>query len=596
MKHILLVFIFFIFSTMAHTTPTPPPASAVFTLEAHAIDPNTFALQWEVKPGFFLYRHRIKFIEQPNERFHLTAPQFPKAINKTDPKGHTVKIYRHTLTLSVNVLAESSGEGLFQVSYQGCADDGFCYPPETKQVKLSFDDKRGLIAINIEQHPIKPLAALIMTNHTESLHQLLSSHHWGLIFLSFFGFGLLLAFTPCVLPMIPVLSGIILGQNKTTSTYRSFLLSLSYVLGMAATYAMIGAIVALMGNNLQIAMQLPWVIASFSCMFILLALSMFGFYNLQLPASWQTKLSTLSHSKAGGHYVGALIMGCLSTLILSPCVTPPLVGALGYIAQTGDVLRGCFTLFFLGLGMGTPLLLIGTSAGIWVPKTGAWMNTIKAFFGLLLLAVSIDLFSRILPAIVIMGMWSSLLIFSGVYAGALSHAKSNPEKFRQSVGILSLIYGILILIGMSKGSHNPLQPLLQPISSNTSTGSIHPDARVFKTLAEVKQALILAHTKGTPAIIDFYADWCATCQQIETTTLQDPEIQTALSAFMFIKIDVTGNNQASRALFDYFNVVAPPTFIFYNANGKELNPLRLVGEISPTMLLDSMNNLLSDKT
>jgi thiol:disulfide interchange protein DsbD len=337
-----------------------------------------------------------------------------------------------------------------------------------------------------------------------------------------------------------------------------------------------------MGSNLQLVMQSPWAIASFSIIFILLALSMFEFYDLRLPSAWQTKLSKLSHSKAGGYYLGAAIMGCLSTLILSPCVTAPLIGALGYIANTGDVARGSLALFFMGLGMGTPLLLIGTSAGKWVPKTGEWMHTIKAFFGLLLLAVAIQLLGRILPPVLTMGLWASLLIFTGIYSGALTHARSNQDKFRQGVGIITLIYGILILIGASQGSHNPLQPL----APQTSVAATHP---TFNTVSAVKQALLEA--KGKPVLVDFYADWCESCKQIEATTLKDPDVRQALDNIVMIKVDVTQNNSETRALLKDFDVVAPPTFIFYNRNGVELSQLRLVGEVSSKILMETLQRM-----
>lgn len=593
MKQFLLFFILLVSSISGHTTP-PPPASEVFKLAAKPIDPNAFILEWTVKPGFFLYRDRIHLIELPNSNFHLADPRFPKALKKTDPQGKIIGIYRNTLTLSVPVLGNQAGEGLLNVCFQGCADDGFCYPPQTEQIRLAVNDKHELINATVEPISNKPRLTDMMVDSGGQLHQLFSTRNWPLIFLSFFGLGLLLSFTPCVLPMIPVLSGIIIGQGKTLSTHKAFLLSLCYVLSMAATYSVIGATIALIGSNLQVAMQSPWAIASFSVIFILLALSMFGFFDLRLPSAWQSKLAKLSHSRAGGYYLGAAIMGCLSTLILSPCVTAPLIGALGYIASTGDVVRGSVALFFMGLGMGTPLLIIGTSAGKLIPKAGAWMNVIKAIFGLLLLGVAIDLLSRIVPAVISMGLWATLLIFTGIYAGALTHARSNQAKLQQGAGIISLVYGILILIGASKGSHDPLQPLVQTIASTTTVTQMGPQIQTLKTLAEVK--LALTNAKGMPVIIDFYADWCATCQHIEATTLKDPNVMKALKHFIFIKVDITENNSDSRALLSYFNVIAPPTFIFYNAVGEEQKEFNLVGDVSSKMLLDVLNKILAIQT
>ncbi len=587
MKRFLLLSILLFISFLSCANNQPPPADDVFKLTANRIDPNSFILEWTIAPGFFLYRDRIHFTEIPNEPFHLANINFPNAIKKHASQNQIIKIYRNKLTMPVSVLGSQGGEGLFNINFQGCSNDGFCYPPEMKQVKLAFNDKRELIDASIEQKQMKSPSQTEISPNNDSLHQLFSTNNWAWIFLSFFGFGLLLSFTPCVLPMIPVLSSIILGQGKKLSVHKSFLLSLSYILSMATTYAFVGAFVALMGSNLQIAIQTPWVIAVFSIIFVLLALSMFEFYDLRLPSSWQTKLTKLSHSRAGGYYIGAAIMGCLSTLILSPCVTAPLIGALGYIANTGDVARGSLSLFFMGLGMGTPLLLIGSSASKWIPKTGNWMHAIKAFFGLLLLAVAINLLSRILPAVFIMGLWASLLIFTGIYSGALTHARTNQEKFRQGIGIITLIYGILILIGASQGSQDPLQPLIPPVSSRAPITSHTP----LKTLSAVKQAIADANKK--PIILDFYADWCASCKHIEATTLKDPAVVQALQNVVFIKIDVTNNNEESQALLNYFNVIAPPTFIFYNSNSKELSHLRLVGNLSTKQLLNSLGQILN---
>ena len=583
MNRFLLITLFYFFSATGHSIP--PPASDVFKFAAKPVVPNALVLTWDINPGFFLYKDRFRILESSDGEFQLGEIHYPKATQKIDHQGKIIPIYRHKVILPLSVLGNQAGESLFNVGFQGCADDGFCYPPETKTLKLSFNDKRELMDVSVEDETPPVVYNGIAPEEHDALRQLFYTHNWSLIFLSFFGFGLLLSFTPCVLPMIPVLSGIILGQGKKLSTHKSFLLSLSYILSMATTYAIVGAVVALMGSNLQLVMQSPWAIGSLSIIFILLALSMFEFYDLRLPNAWQTKLSKLSHSKAGGYYLGAAIMGCLSTLILSPCVTAPLIGALGYIANTGDVARGSLALFFMGLGMGTPLLLIGTSAGEWVPKTGEWMHTIKAFFGLLLLAVAIQLLSRILPPVLTMGLWASLLIFTGIYSGALAHARSNQDKFRQGVGIITLIYGILILIGASQGSRNPLQPLVQQTSAAAATEA-HPP---LNTVSAVKQALLQA--KGRVVLVDFYADWCESCKQIEATMLKDPDVRQALKNMVVVKVDVTQNNSETHALLKDFAVVAPPTFVFYNSKGEELNQLRLVGEVSAKTLMKTLDRM-----
>lgn len=579
MKHLIYLTLFYVFSGISHSAP--PPASEVFKFSAHQIDPNALVLNWDIKPGFFLYKDRFHIPEKSETGFQLGEILYPKTTQKIDHQGKIIPIYRHQVTLPLSILGNQAGETPLTVGFQGCSDDGFCYPPNIKTLTLSFNDKRELINVLVEHNNAPLIESHSIPDEHETMQNLFYHHNWVLIFLSFFGFGLLLSFTPCVLPMIPVLSGIILGQGKKLSTHKSFLLSLSYILSMATTYAMVGAVVALMGSNLQLVMQSPWAIGLLSIVFILLSLSMFEFYDLRLPNAWQTKLSKLSHSKAGGYYLSAAIMGCLSTLILSPCVTAPLIGALGYIANTGDVIRGSLTLFFMGLGMGTPLLLIGTSAGKWVPKAGEWMHTIKAFFGLLLLAVAIQLISRILPPVLTMALWASLLIFTGIYSGALTHARNNRDKFRQGVGIITLIYGILILIGASQGSDNPLQPLVP-----RSPAAAVEIPRTFNTISAVKEALLQARKK--PVLLDFYADWCESCQHMEATTLKNPDVRQALKHVELIKVDVTQNNRESRALLKAFNVIAPPTFIFYHKGGEERPQFRLEGDISAKTLIRAL--------
>lgn len=572
---------------------TPPPAKEVFKFRAKTIDPNTLGLEWQIKPGFFLYQERFHLSKMDDEAFTIGDIHFPKPVKKTDSQNKIIKIYRDQLTIPVAILGHEAGEDILEVCYQGCSDDGFCYPPKTMQVKLTFNENKALIdASTITKRQIPTLTEM-SSNHSQ-LKQLFSTQNWALIFLCFFGFGLLLSFTPCVLPMIPVLSGIIIGQKNPLSTKKAFFLSLSYVLSMATTYAIIGATVALIGSNLQILLQSSWSISIFSFIFILLSLSMFNFYHLQMPASWQAKLTKISHSRAGGYYLGAAIMGCLSTLILSPCVTAPLIGALGYIAKTGDVVRGSIALFFLGMGMGTPLLIIGTSAGKYLPKAGHWMNIVKAIFGILLLAVAIELLSRIFSPVIIMCLWASLLIFSGIYAGAFLRGTTNQEKFCQGIGIISLVYGILILVGASQGNQDPLQPLVKTISAPITNQATIQAKSTFTTLSEVQHALEQAKQNEIPVILDFYANWCTSCKYIDSTTLKDPEVIAALNHhIVFLKVDITDNNSNSRALLSYFNVVAPPTFIFFNSRGSEKTNLTLVGEISSKMLINTINQLMA---
>jgi len=567
----------------------PPPATAVFPMEVKRIDPNTFVINWDIKPGYFLYSDRIKITTPAINNVHLGDIRYPKPVIKVDHQGRQYTVYRQHVSLPVAVLGIQPGEALLELNYQGCSDEGFCYPPETRQILLTIGDNLGLASVSLYEADQAPAQAS-SSSSSSTVEQVFSNHHWPVILLSFFGFGLLLAFTPCVLPMVPVLSGIIVGHGPDLGTRKAFLLSLSYVVSMAATYAVVGAVVALMGSNLQIIMQSPWAIGIFSLLFVLLALSMFGYYELKLPVSWQAKLAKINRNQANGHYLGAAIMGCLSTLILSPCVTAPLIGALGYIAHSGNVLLGSMSLFFLGLGMGTPLLLIGMSAGRWLPKAGRWMNAVKSFFGVMLLAVAIYLLGRILPAPLVMGLWAALLVFSGIYAGALTSAQTHHEKFGQAAGIMLLVYGLLVLVGASMGGSNPLQPLSTWAANSHSEASL--TTKTVTTVDGLNHAIAAA--QGKPVLLDFYADWCASCLAMEATTFKNPELIKALGNFVMIKVDVTTNNADSKALLRDYQVVAPPTFIFLNKEGKELESLRLVGETGSREFLQQLEAVLKD--
>ncbi|HAT2048296.1 TPA: protein-disulfide reductase DsbD [Legionella pneumophila] len=586
MKKWLLLSVLFLTPLFVHAEPLP--ASEVFKVNVKKIDPNTFAIQWNILPKYFLYSDRIQLNSDNDDIAQLGTLRVPTPLTKTDKQGRTFKVYRNQLTLPVAVLGITPGETIVNLRFQGCADDGFCYPPEVRQIKLAISDKLALSQVDLETLKAPEEVTPEKTEQSEQdIADIFANHNWIMILLIFYGFGLLLSFTPCILPMVPVLSGIIVGHGKTATTKKAFFLSLSYVLSMSVTYAVVGAVVALLGANLQISMQSPWAISLFSLIFVLLALSMFGFYEFKLPDAWQSKIVGPSREQRGGHYLGAAIMGCLSTLILSPCVTAPLIGVLTYIAQTGNVLLGSVTLFTLSLGMGTPLLLIGTSAGKWLPETGSWMNAVKAFFGILLLAVAIYLMARILPAGLVMGLWACLLIFSGIYSGALTKSNTNQEKLCQGIGIILLTYGLLILIGASMGSSNPLQPLANLQAAPTVTNAFE-SARA-QSVKSVELAIKQAF--GKPVMLDFYADWCASCKVMENTTFKDPRVQKALSHFIVIKVDVTANNKNDRALMQHFRVVAPPTFIFFNAQGIQLNNLKRVGELNADEFMQTIKNI-----
>lgn len=547
----------------------PPPASDVFKLSTHVVNGHAIKLHWMIQPGFFLYQERIK-IEPENATWVEKKPlYFPNGEVRKDAQGHLESIYRRELTLNVSLSAKHAGQAPLLIYYQGCSDQGFCYPPQIKKIRLQWDEALHLTKI-------KPFYSQM-----QRYAQLFYSKHWTMIILSFLGFGLLLSFTPCVLPMIPVLSGLIIGHGEHLNHRKSILLSISYVLGMSLTYAILGALFALIGKNLQVVMQSSWMIGGLSVLFILLALSMFNVYTLKLPVSWQSRLAQVTRSQANGHLLGALVMGGLSTLVLSPCVTAPLLGVLSYLAHTGDMLLGATALFFLGLGMGIPLLLIGFSAGKLLPRVGRWMNLVQAFFGILLLGVAISLLQRILPGLLIMGLWAVLLVCTGIFLATLTSVTGVMKKITQGMGLMLLVYGLLVLIGASMGSRDVLQPLQGPV--NLSNDERQSNTTVTN-LSDMQQALLEAKKTHTPVLVDFYANWCTSCKVMNRTIQHNRPVQRLLKNRRLITVDLSANDADAAALLQYYHVVAPPTFLFFNAEGQEVSRLRLVGEVSMGIL------------
>jgi len=602
-------FIFFSSFTNAIEESKLLTSELAFPISVTLNSPEILSLQWDIADGYYLYKKRIKLsttiinLDDSNSKkdqvTQLGEPQFPASLFIDDPAYKGMEIFRNTLIVKYAISGSktSLANTSLKIKYQGCADAGVCYPPIKKIIKLA-DLKPS---VNVSSVPdmsnatnvsVAANSSIIDTNtkpeksaksEQDTIATSLASDNFILTLFSFFGFGLLLAFTPCVFPMIPILSGIIIGQGKQLSTKKAFSLSLAYVLAMALTYTVVGVLAALFGTNLQVWFQDPWVLSCFAGIFIMLSLSMFGFYDVQMPSFIQVKLNNLSNKQESGKLISAGIMGVLSALIVGPCVTAPLVGALMYISQTGDTILGGAALFCLGLGMGAPLLVIGTSAGKMLPRAGMWMEAVKSIFGVLMLAVAIWLLSRILPPLISQLLWALLLIVSAVYMGALRQHDKNTTQWQllwKGLGLSILLIGFIMIIGSSTGKSNLLSPLANLGSgANTALVSEHKGIifQPVKSIDDLTETLNQASKRKQVTMLDFYADWCISCKEMEEITFKNSEVKLKLSKVHKIQADVTANDNIDTELLKSFDIIGPPAILFFDDKGEELKNHRIVG-------------------
>lgn len=469
------------------------PPEQVFILSAEVVNANQLALTWNIADGYYLYRDKFKFTLKETPGITLGEPNLPKGEEKHDENFGLMEVFHDEVTALLPLQRDntSATDITLTVNYQGCAEAGFCYPPMKQELLLSLPE----VATANAPSTTTPITAPVTDQDRYARD--LAEKSLLLNMVSFFGLGLLLCFTPCVFPMVPILSSIIAGQGSTLTTRRAFWLSLTYVLAMAATYTVAGILAGMFGSNLQAAFQNPWILGSFSAIFVLLALSMFGFYDLQMPHGIQSRLTEMSNKQRGGTFIGVAIMGLLSALIVGPCMAAPLAGALIYIGQSGDALLGGAALFALSLGMGVPLLAIGTSAGKLLPRAGDWMNTVKAVFGVLLLAVAIWMIERIIPAAATLALWGVLLVVCAIYLGALEHLQpeaSGWHKLWKGSGIVMLIYGAMLLIGALSGGSDPLRPL-----GNLNTTSAVAAESQHLTFKQIKGSTACNGNSSSPA-------------------------------------------------------------------------------------------------
>ena len=550
-----------------------------FQFSARLLDAQQVEIKYVIAPGYYLYREKFKFAAEPAS-VSIDATQLPPGKVKKDEFFGEVQTYRGELrfVLPVKGLVAQAPQFTLTAVSQGCADIGVCYPPQeqTANVTLAAFSPAGAATPSSPFLANAPPRAAGPQSEDALIAGLFKGGFWVLI-ASFFGFGLLLALTPCVFPMIPILSGILVPHGAHLTHVRGFVLSLVYVLGMAITYAAAGVAAGLLGTMLSSALQNVWVLAGFAAIFVLLALSMFGFYELQLPASVQTRLAATSNRLHGGHFASVFVMGVLSALIVGPCVAAPLAGALLYISQSGDGMLGGAALFAMALGMGVPLLAVGASAGTLLPKAGPWMETVKRFFGIVLLGVAIYLVAPLLPAAAHMLAWAVLLIMSAIYMHALDPLPPNApgaHRLFKGIGVISLLAGAALLVGALSGGRDILQPLAG-LRGAASAVEPAPAFQRIESSAQLDSAISAA--AGKPVMLDFYADWCVSCKEMERYTFSNEAVRTRLAGMVALQADVTQNNAEHKALLKRFSLFGPPGIIFFDREGKQLNDLRVVG-------------------
>ena len=570
-----------------------------FKFSAQALDAGTLEVRYQIVSGYYLYRDKFKFAVEP-AGVTLGEAQFPKGDVHNDEFFGKVETYRKELRIRLPFTHDGAASQLkLAVTSQGCADVGVCYVPQvqTAQIKLaalapvSGASAAGVPSIANAEAAHAPVSSGEVGDEAR-FERLLASGSLWLIAAAFFGAGVLLTFTPCVLPMIPILSGIIVGEGRDATRTRAFTLSFAYVMGMSVTYTAIGIGAALSGSLLSAALQNAWVLSAFAAVFVLLSLSMFGFYELQLPAGFHAKITATSNRFKGGHLGAVVLMGIFSAAIVSPCVAAPLAGALLDLSQTRDVLLGGIALFAMSIGMGVPLILVGVFEGAFLPKSGHWMRSVKHFFGVLLLGVAIWIVSPVLPPAAQMLAWAALLVGSAMVLRAIDPLPSDAgtaARLWKGVGFLALLAGAALVLGVLSGSRDVLRPLSGLVAGGERGVQETRFTRV-RNLAELETKL---QTAGKPVMLDFYADWCVSCKEMEAFTFTDARVKAKMEQMQLLQADVTANSSEDKALLKRFSLFGPPGIIFFDRQGREIPGLRVVGYQSADVFLGSLNRAAS---
>ncbi|MFT5592493.1 MAG: thiol:disulfide interchange protein DsbD [Oceanicoccus sp.] len=565
-------------SALSHAEETDfLPVDQAFSYQ-HAFHNDQLTIRFNIADHYYLYLSRLT-LKQDGQKLDFATKQTP--IEKEDEYFGNVSIFKHELELTANLQSTHP----IKLTFQGCAEAGLCYPPQTHEISPNALLKQPIGSANqVDGSDVSSITTLLQSG----------SIIWQMLI--FFALGVGLAFTPCVFPMIPILSSIIVGQGASLTTRKAFIMSLTYVVAMAVAYAAAGVLVGYFGAkaNIQLYLQSPWVLGSFAAVFVLLSLSMFGFYELQLPRSLQDKLNNWNQKQQGGQLISVAIMGVLSALVVSPCVSAPLAGTLVYISTTGDALLGGAALLALGLGMGLPLLLIGTGGSRFLPKAGVWMDGVKSVFGVALLAVAVWLLERVIPAGLTMMLWASLFIGSGVFLGAFEQGTKSWGRLFKAIGLIMSFYGALLIIGAASGNTNPLQPLTGIAQNSASISDVinHSATNRITTRDAFNQRLNQARQNNQIAILDFYADWCIACKIMDTEIFSQLDVQKKMQNVVFIQLDMTKNTDEQLSLLNDFGLFGPPGVLFFDQNS-EIKTLRIVGEVDKSTFLHHLQAALN---
>jgi len=549
----------------------------------------------EIAKDIYLYKEAIKLELSENSELKIANINFPNAVDH-----HGDMAYISTPTFIVDLEKQSGADGVkeieFKISYQGCSEQGLCYEPNTDKFNLKVDTSK--LGSKTSSSELKPLdvksnevqSNLVDKSETDMIADVIKNRSTWIVLLTFFGFGLLLSLTPCVFPMIPIISGVIVSQCKDQEHCKAFTLSLVYVLAMSLAYTIAGVLAGLFGANLQAALQNPYVIFAFAGIFVALAFSMFGFYELKIPDRIVNKVS--STGKKQGGFMGVATMGFLSALIVGPCVAAPLAGALVYIGQTGDAMLGGAALFFMSLGMGIPLIFVGTSAGKFMPKPGEWMTLVNAFFGVTMLLIAIWMLERILDSYIIMLAYSFTGIGFAYYLGLFDHEKAR-HHVKKAIAMIIFIYSVAVFIGVLSGSSSMSKPLSSLGGSVTSVSGVskssHPEFEKVTSIAELD--MLLEKYEGKKILLDFSAEWCAVCKELDSVTFSDESVKSKMEEFVLIQADITDNGEEEKNLSSKYGVIGPPAIIFFSENGEVLSSKTIVGFIEPQKFIKHLNSI-----